>query len=226
MLVALTRGGWRHWRGLAAFVAVALVIGAPWYIDHFSELSTITRLAGTESGAVAGNQPPTLSVTNLLWYFWSTLNSQLFALMFAFVLGGTLWTVLAILRREEARGPRLEFLVGGLVAWLAITLTPHHDIRYDMPLMPYLAVIGTGWIVHLSRVPRLLAASVLVLARGSQYPGNHLRGGETGGSQACRLSPKYRGVHGPDRAVFKCGISRRRPAARWRRAGSAGGAEK
>ncbi len=164
VLVALTRGGWRHWRGLAAFVAVALVIGAPWYIDHFSELSTITRLAGTESGAVAGNQPPTLSVTNLLWYFWSTLNSQLFALMFVFVLGGTLWTVLAILRREEARGPRLEFLVGGLVAWLAITLTPHHDIRYDMPLMPYLAVIGTGWIVHLSRVPRLLAASVLVLA--------------------------------------------------------------
>jgi hypothetical protein len=55
-------------------------------------------------------------------------------------------------------------LVGGLVAWLAITLTPHHDIRYDMPLMPYLAVIGTGWIVHLSRVPRLLATSVLVLA--------------------------------------------------------------
>ena len=59
---------------------------------------------------------------------------------------------------------RLEFLVGGFVAWLAITLTPHHDIRYDMPLMPYLAVIGTGWIVHLPRVARLAATGVLVLA--------------------------------------------------------------
>jgi 4-amino-4-deoxy-L-arabinose transferase-like glycosyltransferase len=164
VLVALARGGWRHWRGLAVFAAVALVIGAPWYIDHFSELSTITKLAGTESGAVAGNQPPTLSFANLLWYFWSTLNSQLFVLMFALVLGGTLWTVIAVARREESRGLRLEFLVGGCVAWLAITLTPHHDIRYDMPLMPYLAVIGTGWIVHLSRVPRLLATGVLVLA--------------------------------------------------------------
>ncbi|MGA9316162.1 MAG: glycosyltransferase family 39 protein [Solirubrobacteraceae bacterium] len=164
VLVAIARGGWRHWRGLAVFAAVALVIGAPWYIDHFSELSTITKLAGTESGAVAGNQPPTLSFTNLLWYFWSTLNSQLFVLLFVLVLGGTIWTVVAVVRREESRWPRLEFLVGGLVAWLAITLTPHHDIRYDMPLMPYLAVIGTGWIVHLSRVTRLLATGVLVLA--------------------------------------------------------------
>jgi 4-amino-4-deoxy-L-arabinose transferase-like glycosyltransferase len=167
VLVALASGGWRHWRGIAVFAAVALVVGAPWYIDHFSELSTIAKLAGTESGAVVGNQPPTLSVTNLLWYFWSTLNSQLFALMFALVLGGTLWTVLAVVRREESSGLRLEFLAGGFVAWLAITLTPHHDIRYDMPLMPYLAVIGTGWIVHLARVPRLLVTSVLILAVGA-----------------------------------------------------------
>jgi 4-amino-4-deoxy-L-arabinose transferase-like glycosyltransferase len=164
VLVALARGGWRHWRGLAVFAVVVLAIGAPWYIDHLSELSTIAKIAGTESGAVAGNQPPTLSFANLLWYFWSTLNSQLLALMFALVLGGTVWTVLAVVRGEELSGTRLEFLVGGFIAWLTITLTPHHDIRYDMPLMPYLAVIGTGWIVHLSRLPRLLVTSVLVLA--------------------------------------------------------------
>jgi Dolichyl-phosphate-mannose-protein mannosyltransferase len=164
VLVALARGGWRHWRGLLVFAAVALVVGAPWYIDHFSELSTITKLAGTESGAVAGNQPPTLSSANLLWYFWSTLNSQLYLLLFILVFGGTAWTIVAIVRGGESRGPRLELLVGGLIAWLAITLTPHHDIRYDMPLMPYLAVIGTGWIVHLSRVPRLLATGLLVVA--------------------------------------------------------------
>lgn len=164
VLVALWRGGWKNWRGLAVFTVVALVVGAPWYIDHFSEFSTISKLAGTESGAAAGNQPPTLSLASLLWYFWSTLNSQLFVPLFALVLGGTVWTVRAVVRREESSGPRLELLVGGFVAWLSITLTPHHDIRYDMPLMPYLAVIGTGWIVHLSRVPRFLTTGVLVLA--------------------------------------------------------------
>jgi hypothetical protein len=43
-------------------------------------------------------------------------------------------------------------------------MTPHHDIRYGMALMPYLAVLGTGWIVHLPRAARLAAAGVLVLA--------------------------------------------------------------
>jgi hypothetical protein len=163
-LVALARGGWRHWRGLATFAAVALVVAAPWYIDHLSEFGTIAKLAGTNSGAIAGNQPPTLSIENLTWYFWSTLNSQLLFLLFLLVLGGTIWTVLDMVRGEEARGVRLEFLAGGFVAWLVISLTPHHDIRYDMPLMPYLAVIGTGWIVHLPRAARLVAAGVLVLA--------------------------------------------------------------
>lgn len=164
VLAALALGGWRNWRGLAAFAAVALVVGAPWYIDHLSELGTITRLAGTQSGAVPGNLPPTFSTANLTWYFWSTLNSQLYAPLFALALGGTIWTIRALVRSREMRGPRLEFVIGGFVGWLAISLTPHHDLRYDMPLMPYLAVIGTGWIVHLPRVPRFALAALLVLA--------------------------------------------------------------
>jgi hypothetical protein len=164
VLTALARGGWRHRRGLAAFATVALVVGAPWYIDHLSELGTIARLGGAGSGAAPGNLPPTLSTANLTWYFWSTLNSQLLAPLFALALGGTIWTISALVRRREASGPRLELLVGGFVAWLAVTLTPHHDIRYDMPLMPYLAVVGAGWIVHLPRAARLTATGVLVLA--------------------------------------------------------------
>jgi dolichyl-phosphate-mannose-protein mannosyltransferase len=161
-LMALARGGWRNRRGLAVFAAVALLVGAPWYIDHVSELGTITKLAGTSSGAIAGNLPPTFSSANLTWYFWSTLNSQLFAPLFLLVLGGTAWTVVATVRDRELRGPRLEFLVGAFVAWLAITLTPHHDIRYGMPLMPYLAVLGTGWILRLPRAAAIAAVAVLV----------------------------------------------------------------
>jgi len=164
VLTALARGGWRNWRGLAIFAGIALVVGAPWYIDHLSEFGTIAKLAGTHSGAVSGNLPPTFSTANLTWYFWSTLNSQLYAPLFALALAGAIWTILALVRSSEMRGPRLEFVIGGLVAWLAITLTPHHDIRYDLPLMPYLAVIGTGWIVHLPRIPRLALGALLVLA--------------------------------------------------------------
>jgi 4-amino-4-deoxy-L-arabinose transferase-like glycosyltransferase len=67
---------------------------------------------------------------------------------------------------DTDRGPfgaRLEFFAGVAIAWLLITLTPSHDIRYGMPLMPYLAVIATGWIVYLPRTARLLAIALVVL---------------------------------------------------------------
>lgn len=159
--VALARGGWRSWRGLAAFAAIALAVGLPWYVDHVSELGTITKLAGTGSGAASGNLPPLLSSENLLWYFWSTLNSQLLVPLALLVLGGTAWTIAAVVREQELRWPRLELLIGLVVAWLSITLTPHHDIRYDMPLMPYLAVLGTGWVFELPRLATVAAVALL-----------------------------------------------------------------
>jgi hypothetical protein len=164
VLTAVALGGWRNWRGLAAFAAVALAVGAPWYIDHISELGTIAKLAGTSSGAATGNLPPTLSSANLTWYVWSTLNSQLLAPLFLLALGGGIWTLAVLLGDRDLSDARIELLAGGFVAWLAITLTPHHDIRYDMGLMPYLAVIGTGWIVQLPRAPRLATAALLVSA--------------------------------------------------------------
>jgi hypothetical protein len=169
VLAALVRGGWRHWRGLVAFAVVPLVLGAPWYIDHLSEFHTIGHLTSANLGlggtaSSTDSVPPTLSTTNLLWYFWSTLNSQLFAPLFVLALGGAIWTISAVVRDRVARGPTLEFLIGGFVAWLTMSLTALHDIRYDMPLMPYLAVIGTGWIVHLPRIWRLAATGLLVVA--------------------------------------------------------------
>jgi 4-amino-4-deoxy-L-arabinose transferase-like glycosyltransferase len=200
VLVALARGGWRQWRGLAVFAAVALVIGAPWYIDHITQLSAIANFAGTSSGAVPGNLPPTFSTANLLWYFWSTLNSQLYAPLSLLVLGGTIWTIFAVVRHEEARGPRLEFLVGGFVAWLAITLTPHHDIRYDMPLMPYLAVIGTGWILYIPRAARLAAVGVLVLAVAANTLGTTFGVGRDVETKLVKSPPGTEAL--PDRIVW------------------------
>jgi hypothetical protein len=56
-------------------------------------------------------------------------------------------------------------LLGGLfVGWLGITVTPHHDMRYTMPLLVYLAVLGTAWIPSLRPAARRLACAALVLA--------------------------------------------------------------
>jgi hypothetical protein len=152
-----------------AFAALPLLLGAPWYIDHLSEFHTIAHLTGANLGlggatSSTDSVPPTLSTTNLLWYFWSTLNSQLFVPLFVLALGGAIWTISAVVRDRMARGPTVAFLIGGFVAWLTMSLTALHDVRYDMPLLPYLAVIGTGWIVHLPRLARLAATGVLVLA--------------------------------------------------------------
>jgi hypothetical protein len=164
VLVALARGGWRNWRGFAWFAGIALVIGSPWYIEHLSEFSRVAQIAGADPGAAPGSVPPIFSLESLDWYFWSTLNSQLLAPLFALVVGGTAWLVVALRRGQEPRALRFEFLMGGLIAWFGITMVRHHDIRYDMALMPYLAVIGSGWIIFLPRIWRIVASSVLVLA--------------------------------------------------------------
>ncbi len=164
VICALLLGGWRNWRGFLTFSSVAVLLGSPWYIDHLSELKTISRLAGADSGATPGNLPTTISIHNLTWYLWSILDSQLLAPLFLLLVVGSIWTTAMLVSRHgELLGERFEFFVGGAVAWLAITLTPHHDVRYGMPLLPYLAVMATGWIVYLPTVVRRLATGVLVL---------------------------------------------------------------
>jgi 4-amino-4-deoxy-L-arabinose transferase-like glycosyltransferase len=164
ILVVLAHGGWRNWRGLAAFSIVALVVGTPWYIAHASELPRMFDLASSGPGTPPGNIPPTLSIENFSWYFWNILNSQLLAPLFIFVLVGWGWMLVATVRTRGEHAARLEFFIGGFAAWLAITLTPHHDIRYGLPLLSFLAVLGTGWIVQLGGRARLAASTVLVLA--------------------------------------------------------------
>jgi 4-amino-4-deoxy-L-arabinose transferase-like glycosyltransferase len=202
-LLALMRGGWRNWRGLASCAIVALIVAAPWYLDHLSQLATFERDAGPHAGVPLGDAPATVSIANFTWYFWNVLNSQFLAPLFVLVVGGALWTATTLFRhprqawgtsspraaaaaaddttarpepdrrspkRRIDRGPfgaRLEFFAGAVVAWLLITLTPAHDIRYGMPLMPYLAVIATGWIVYLPRLARWTAVAVVILGVGA-----------------------------------------------------------
>jgi Dolichyl-phosphate-mannose-protein mannosyltransferase len=165
VLVVLVHGGWRNWRGFALFAAVALAVGLPWYIEHASELGEMFELASSGPGTPAGNIPSTLSIDNLGWYFWSVLNSQLLLPLFALAVTGIAWLFVKVARERGRQAARAEFLAGGFAAWLIITfVTPHHDIRYGLPLLAFLSVVATGWIVALSRAPRLAAIAVLVLA--------------------------------------------------------------
>jgi 4-amino-4-deoxy-L-arabinose transferase-like glycosyltransferase len=162
-LSALLLGGWRNWRGLLAFTAVTVALGSPWYLAHLSELKEIERLAGSSSGAIASQLPPTFSLENLTWYLWTILNSQLLAPLFALLVVGFAWTLVRLTRhREERSSARLQFLAGGVLAWVAISLTPHHDLRYGMPLLPYLAVMATGWIPGAPLAARRIAIAVLI----------------------------------------------------------------
>src|ERR1700683_1767183 len=164
VLIASAHGGWRNRRGLAVFLGVAVLVATPWYIVHIPELPRMFALASSGPGTPPGNIPPTLSIDNFSWYFWNVLTSQLLAPLFVFVLAGVAFTSARAIRDRDRQAARREFLAGGFAAWLSITLTPHHDIRYGLPLLVFLAVIGTGWIASLPRTASLAMSCVLVLA--------------------------------------------------------------
>jgi hypothetical protein len=164
VVVVLAHGGWRNRRGFAIFAAIALAVGLPWYIDHLGRLGLMLELAGSR-GTPADSIPPALSTANLGWYFWSVLNSQLLVPLFVLALVGVAWTLVTIARNPRAHPARLELTAAAFAAWLVITfVTPHHDIRYGLPLLAFVAVIATGWIAHVPRTPRL--AGIAILAMG------------------------------------------------------------
>jgi 4-amino-4-deoxy-L-arabinose transferase-like glycosyltransferase len=201
LLIVLVRGGWRNRRGLATFAGAALVVGAPWYIDHLSQFHTFVKVSTANPIVVAGDIPPTFSLGNFGWYFWNILNAQLLVPLYTLLAVGTAWMAVTLYRhrraalrghlrghprggtsateatrpaatragrpaatpRERLLGARLEFFFGAFSAWAIITVTPSHDIRYAIPLLPYLAVIATGWIVHVPRAASWAAIAVLAL---------------------------------------------------------------
>jgi len=164
VLIVLLRGGWRNPRGLAVFLAAGLLLAAPWYVGHASELRTVLQDAGHESNVPPLARPALLSTANLTWYFWALANGLLFAPLLAFAAIGTARTAAAAVR-DRARGGLAVDLLGGLAfGYAAITVMPHKDVRYAMPLLAFFAVLGTGWIAGLARRPRTVAIAALALA--------------------------------------------------------------
>jgi 4-amino-4-deoxy-L-arabinose transferase-like glycosyltransferase len=153
VLVVILRGGWRHWRGLIAFLVPGAALGLPWYIKHYDQLSGLLSGA-TSSGVGAGNAssaggiaPPRYSQTNVAWYFWNLINHELLLPLTLFFLVGT---AVALWRFARTRSPSdytPELFVGGLVGYLGVTYITLKDPRYSLPALVYLAVLGTGWLM-------------------------------------------------------------------------------
>jgi Dolichyl-phosphate-mannose-protein mannosyltransferase len=166
VVVLLREDGWRNRRGLLAFAAIAFVIAAPWYLRHLSDLGGIisgSALRGPTVPPLA--DPPLLSALNVEWYLWAALNGLLFAPLFAIAAIGFGSTIATFVRRREATSPAMELLAGLSGAWLALTIVPDHDLRYTIPMIVYIATIGTAWIVRLRwRVARRGAIGALALA--------------------------------------------------------------
>lgn len=164
---ALAReGGWRNWRGLLAFATAAAVVGLPWYVRQvvLGHGHLLVEAAGGGRDVPPAAHPPLVSAANAAWYLWATLDALLFAPLFAFAAVGVGTAVVRVRRTRAADDPTPELLVGLGTAWLLLTLMPHHDLRYAMGFIVFLAVLGTAWIVRLGPAPRSLAAALLVAA--------------------------------------------------------------
>jgi hypothetical protein len=165
----LRGGGWRNRRGIVAFAGVALVVAAPWYLVHFDEWDRFLGAAGTGSATErvpAAASPPVVSLANLAWYGWATLNGLLLAPLFAFAAVGVVAALARVVRTRPLPpgDPTVELLWGLGGAWLALTLMRHHDVRYTMGAVVFVAVLAIAWIVRLRAPWRTLATGLLVAA--------------------------------------------------------------
>jgi hypothetical protein len=179
----LVRGsGWRNWRGILSCAVVAVLVGTPWYVQQIltEHGSILVEAAGGGRDVPPAAAPSLVSLANLAWYGWATLNGLLLAPLFAIAAIGVGVAVVRVSRTRELEDPTLELLCGLGGAWLLLTVMPHHDMRYTMGFVIFLSTLGTAWIVRLGKTQRTLAVALLVAAIVVAHMGATLGvGGET-----------------------------------------------
>jgi hypothetical protein len=168
VLAMLAGGGWREWRNIALAGAAFLAIALPWHLIHIGDISSLTGqapqgfapspLGGSgEVGEVGAGEDLFNRFTQ---YGWIAMNLQYFLpLMLLFGVG-----LVYAIREIRTRRHVPELLAGIAFAYLffafAISL---RDPRYTLPLVVFVAVIGTGWIAA-TRLTWLRGAAVGLLA--------------------------------------------------------------
>jgi 4-amino-4-deoxy-L-arabinose transferase-like glycosyltransferase len=168
--VAILRGGWRNWRGLLLTLGVAAALAVPWHIEHYDSLRGYTqgavggsKIVGTTAVAGGGRW----TIENFASYIWNLLNNQLYLPLFLLFVGGTAWAIKRYVTAPRKDDYTPELVVGGFVGYFATTMISTFDGRYTLPLLVYLAVLGTGWIAmarwRLRRAGTIALAAIFVL---------------------------------------------------------------
>jgi 4-amino-4-deoxy-L-arabinose transferase-like glycosyltransferase len=165
VLVVLTQdGAWRNLRGIGVFLVAGLLVMAPWYLGHAAEFHHALRDAGHESNVPVLARPSLLTASNASWYFWALANGVLFTPLLTFAAIGVATAGVTAIRDRVRPSVTVDLLGGLALAYVAITVMPHKDVRYAMPLLVFLAVLGTSWIARLGRRWRTAAIVALALA--------------------------------------------------------------
>jgi hypothetical protein len=164
LAVTFVRGGWRNWRGMLVFGVALLIVAGPWYLSDLTQVREISSGAAN-SGTIGKSSlaPARFSNSNLQWYLWSFIDTQLFLPLFLFSTVGGVWMVVGFVRRRWVSPYAPELAVGAFAAWFALTQTFVHDNRYGMSMLVYFAIFGSFWIVRLPRPGRLAATTALVV---------------------------------------------------------------
>jgi 4-amino-4-deoxy-L-arabinose transferase-like glycosyltransferase len=160
----LVRGGWRSWKGLIFFVFALENVAGPWYVYHYTELTQTFSQVGNL--VVSGVQsPPRWSLRGFSWYFWDLLNEQaLLPLTIAFLVGAAVAVRRCLRDRLRPENVLPELLIGGLVGYLAVSYLRHKDPRYTLPILVYVAVLGTFWIPSIARSRLRTGVTVAIVA--------------------------------------------------------------
>jgi hypothetical protein len=184
ILVVLLRGGWRHWRGLVAFVAVAAVISATWYWSEVSRTFDLIQGSSGPGTGTAGALTPTAgrwTVKNLGQYFWWLANVNLLTPMLVAAVGGAIALLVRFVRHRDRRDMTPELIAGALVSYAGLTWISLKDPRYALPMTPYLALLGTGWIpllrvrwrsVAIGALGAIVALNLVMMLWGRGEPGH------------------------------------------------------
>jgi hypothetical protein len=75
--------------------------------------------------------------------------------------GGGIALLVRYLRRPAKADLTLELIAGALFAYAALTWINLKDPRYALPMLPYLAVLGAGWVPMLRGRWRIAAAGAI-----------------------------------------------------------------
>jgi hypothetical protein len=157
LAVVILRGGWRNWRGIAAYIVGGAGLTLPWYVYHYSELAGLTSgaTAGGNAGAGVnvsnGITPSRLTPANLSWYGWNLVNHQILVPLALFLVVGIAIGIWRFTRRRDRDDVVPELLGGALFGFAAETYLTLKDPRYTLPALVYLAVIATFWVPTAAR---------------------------------------------------------------------------